>query len=94
MEQRQAQMSFSHGGEGESQPVRKEAKKVGRNDPCPCGSGKKFKKCCANKKVNGWLLVSEFPVLSQKSLRPSRLGDNGVPQRELENRNLIWLSGF
>ncbi len=24
----------------------KEGKKVGRNDPCPCGSGKKFKKCC------------------------------------------------
>lgn len=24
--------------------------KVGRNDPCPCGSGKKFKKCCINKK--------------------------------------------
>ncbi len=24
-------------------------KAVGRNDPCPCGSGKKFKKCCANK---------------------------------------------
>ena len=23
--------------------------KVGRNDPCPCGSGKKFKKCCAAK---------------------------------------------
>lgn len=22
-------------------------KKVGRNDPCPCGSGKKYKKCCA-----------------------------------------------
>jgi hypothetical protein len=22
---------------------------VGRNDPCPCGSGKKYKKCCANK---------------------------------------------
>ena len=27
------------------QPVRVE-KKVGRNDPCPCGSGKKYKKCC------------------------------------------------
>jgi uncharacterized protein len=26
-------------------PVRREAK-IGRNDPCPCGSGKKFKKCC------------------------------------------------
>ena len=24
-------------------------KEVGRNDPCPCGSGKKFKKCCAQK---------------------------------------------
>ena len=28
------------------QPIKTE-KKVGRNDPCPCGSGKKFKKCCA-----------------------------------------------
>jgi len=25
------------------------SKKVGRNDPCPCGSGKKYKKCCMNK---------------------------------------------
>lgn len=29
-------------------PVRREAPKVGRNDPCPCGSGKKYKKCCLN----------------------------------------------
>ena len=28
------------------QPVRRQEQKVGRNDPCPCGSGKKFKKCC------------------------------------------------
>lgn len=28
------------------QTVRREAPKVGRNDPCPCGSGRKFKKCC------------------------------------------------
>jgi uncharacterized protein len=27
-------------------PVRRESPKVGRNDPCPCGSGKKFKQCC------------------------------------------------
>ena len=26
--------------------VRREMPKVGRNEPCPCGSGKKFKKCC------------------------------------------------
>ena len=29
----------------ESTTIRK-AKKIGRNDPCPCGSGKKYKKCC------------------------------------------------
>jgi len=29
-----------------SQPVRNDLEKVGRNDPCPCGSGKKYKKCC------------------------------------------------
>ena len=27
-------------------PIEREEPKVGRNDPCPCGSGKKFKKCC------------------------------------------------
>jgi uncharacterized protein YecA (UPF0149 family) len=26
--------------------IRNEAGKTGRNDPCPCGSGRKFKKCC------------------------------------------------
>lgn len=31
-----------------SKPIRREAPKVGRNDPCPCGSGKKFKRCCAS----------------------------------------------
>ncbi len=42
------EMTFSH-GEGEQQkkkPVRRSGEKVGRNDPCPCGSGKKYKKCC------------------------------------------------
>ena len=28
------------------QTVRREGEKVGRNDPCPCGSGKKYKACC------------------------------------------------
>ncbi len=31
---------------GKPKPVRRTGKKVGRNDPCPCGSGKKYKKCC------------------------------------------------
>ncbi len=34
-----------YAGEGAKKPVRK-ANKVGRNDPCPCNSGKKYKKCC------------------------------------------------
>jgi SEC-C motif-containing protein len=28
------------------EPIRSDAPRVGRNDPCPCGSGKKHKKCC------------------------------------------------
>ncbi len=41
----------SHGEEGERTPAKKKAQpvrvtKVGRNDPCPCGSGLKYKKCC------------------------------------------------
>ncbi|WP_428239598.1 SEC-C metal-binding domain-containing protein [Gynuella sp.] len=27
-------------------PITRAAPKVGRNDPCPCGNGRKFKKCC------------------------------------------------
>ena len=34
------------GGSAAKQPVKRGSPKVGRNDPCPCGSGKKFKKCC------------------------------------------------
>ncbi len=32
--------------EAPSAGVKREGKKVGRNEPCPCGSGKKYKKCC------------------------------------------------
>lgn len=35
----------TNGPDDEIRPVRK-GKKIGRNDPCPCGSGKKYKKCC------------------------------------------------
>jgi preprotein translocase subunit SecA len=42
-------MHFSHGDE-EDKPVtvKREGKKIGRNAPCPCGSGKKYKKCCGS----------------------------------------------
>jgi preprotein translocase subunit SecA len=44
---RQQEMVFSGGGESEKKkPQTRSAGKVGRNAPCPCGSGKKYKKCC------------------------------------------------
>ncbi len=48
--ERSRQPVFEHRGEmeGEAKPetFKRQDKKVGRNDPCPCGSGKKHKKCC------------------------------------------------
>ncbi|NLL16574.1 MAG: preprotein translocase subunit SecA [Clostridiales bacterium] len=50
--EQQAQITSQSGGSGgdgsdKQRPVRKSAsEKVGRNDPCPCGSGLKYKKCC------------------------------------------------
>ncbi|PLX42253.1 MAG: preprotein translocase subunit SecA [Deltaproteobacteria bacterium] len=38
------------GGIQKAPPVKGSAPKVGRNDPCPCGSGKKYKKCCGRNK--------------------------------------------
>ena len=40
----------SHGDGSETKrPVKRTAEKIGRNDPCPCGSGKKYKNCCMGK---------------------------------------------
>ncbi|MGD8985707.1 MAG: preprotein translocase subunit SecA, partial [Desulfobacteraceae bacterium] len=40
-------MQLSHGDDGEKPAtVKREGKKIGRNAPCPCGSGRKYKKCC------------------------------------------------
>ena len=43
------ELTYSGGEASEpakKKPQRRTSKKVGRNDPCPCGSGKKYKKCC------------------------------------------------
>lgn len=34
--------------------------KVGRNDPCPCGSGKKFKKCCESKMIGKKFMATKI----------------------------------
>jgi hypothetical protein len=44
-------------------PIRKEGPDVGRNDPCPCGSGKKYKKCCLKKdQADSEPFTSKFPI--------------------------------
>jgi len=43
------ELSAVGGGEKAARPARRETRKVGRNDPCPCGSGKKYKHCCYDK---------------------------------------------
>ncbi len=43
-----AERPEARGGGDEVQTIRREGPKVGRNDPCPCGSGKKYKKCHAS----------------------------------------------
>jgi preprotein translocase subunit SecA len=42
---RQGPVPARTGGDDVIKTVRREEPKVGRNDPCPCGSGKKYKKC-------------------------------------------------
>lgn len=37
---------FPRHASGGGPPIRREAPKLGLNDPCPCGSGRKWKKCC------------------------------------------------
>jgi uncharacterized protein YecA (UPF0149 family) len=49
-QQAQRRMRLVHGDGPQAEPekvetVRRDGDKVGRNDPCPCGSGKKYKKC-------------------------------------------------
>ncbi len=63
-------------------------KKIGRNDQCPCGSGKKYKKCCLNKRkprsINLTLDFGEPTTLDGISIDPTSgkvsLLCNGVPR--------------
>jgi len=53
-EQERGQVRMNKGAAGEDekgqQPVKREGEKIGRNAPCSCGSGKKYKKCCGREK--------------------------------------------
>lgn len=47
-QEQQMRLNRESGGDQQEAkaPIRRETEKVGRNAPCPCGSGKKYKKCC------------------------------------------------
>jgi len=48
-QQQQAAIDASQSGEKKAEPIRNRGQRVGRNQPCPCGSGKKYKACCMRK---------------------------------------------
>jgi hypothetical protein len=54
--------------------------KVGRNDPCPCGSGHKFKRCCEGKATNSTSSSTATPALTGGKFRfePGSYGDKGM----------------
>ena len=45
LEESMEQTSASGQGDNKPEPIRNRGQRVGRNDPCPCGSGKKYKNC-------------------------------------------------
>lgn len=44
-------------------------KKTGRNDPCPCGSGKKFKKCCESKMIGGRFMATKVDAEASQHIK-------------------------
>jgi preprotein translocase subunit SecA len=52
-DQQQSAIDNSQGQAQKLEPIRNRGEKVGRNDPCPCNSGKKYKNCCMRKGGSG-----------------------------------------
>jgi hypothetical protein len=53
---------------GRSQRLENPFKGIGRNDPCPCGSGKKFKKCCLATARDAFMSPEETAFLDKRNL--------------------------
>lgn len=65
---------YDGGFDGLEEPpltIVRRAEKIGRNDPCPCGSGKKYKKCCY-RNVTVVQETDENDAMSMGATRPSR----------------------
>lgn len=55
-------------------------KKIGRNDPCHCGSGKKFKKCCESKMIRGRFLAAPLYQAPGASMEGKAMSLNSLFQ--------------
>lgn len=66
-----------------AEPAKK--RQVGRNDPCPCGSGRKYKHCCEAKQHSPtpgrrlllWGVLAVFAIALAMALRTAITGDHG-----------------
>jgi len=54
--------------------------KIGRNAPCPCGSGKKYKKCCLGKEEPTWAVPERDAPALPPSVPPSTLAPRASPE--------------
>ncbi len=65
--------------------------KIGRNEPCPCGSGKKYKKCCINKDISKIIFAGELPMY-KVLITDSRGSRDIVVARENPDGSLQFVS--
>jgi preprotein translocase subunit SecA len=72
---RPQKVTYSRGEEepqedAKEQPLTRFGDKVGRNDPCPCGSGLKYKRCCAEEREINEVLKSQWRLINEARQTP------------------------
>jgi putative phosphoesterase len=80
-------LTFSGSGDAPAakKPVKRESEKIGRNDPCPCGSGKKYKKCCGDSE--GSRGRSTNSTNSTNSIKPNEPNKPYEPNKPMNSTN-------
>lgn len=66
------------------------SRKIGRNDPCPCGSGKKYKKCCLGKQDNPFYSdIRNLPEIYKAARKSARFKECVHPDKEHCSEKII-----
>lgn len=69
--------------------------KIGRNDPCPCGSGRKYKKCCLNRyryaRLDELIQKSVAPIksISLRPITPADMRSIKIASQQLKKQQKI-----